>query len=107
RPPRPPPAPPPCPRRFFRRVQAGAPPCGSYQGGPLLSFHGSPSRPTSPRLDPAAPPRACRPGADGAPEGEWLDRFRRGRDEEAFAALLRRHGPGQAQDPTVLRPVWS
>jgi RNA polymerase sigma factor (sigma-70 family) len=30
---------------------------------------------------------------DAAPDRELLERFTRGRDEEAFAALLRRHGP--------------
>src|SRR3954447_21558810 len=30
---------------------------------------------------------------DVAPDRELLERFTRGRDEEAFAALLRRHGP--------------
>jgi RNA polymerase sigma factor (sigma-70 family) len=32
-------------------------------------------------------------GADAAPDRELLERFTRGRDEDAFAALLRRHGP--------------
>jgi len=32
-------------------------------------------------------------GVDAAPDRELLERFSRGRDEEAFAALLRRHGP--------------
>src|SRR5262245_19154602 len=31
--------------------------------------------------------------ADAASDRELLERFTRGRDEEAFAALLRRHGP--------------
>src|SRR5215217_306172 len=30
---------------------------------------------------------------DSAPDRELLERFTDGRDEEAFAALLRRHGP--------------
>jgi RNA polymerase sigma factor (sigma-70 family) len=39
--------------------------------------------------------RLCRelPGLDGEPDHTLLDRYRSGRDERAFAELLRRHGP--------------
>jgi RNA polymerase sigma factor (sigma-70 family) len=37
--------------------------------------------------------RAALPGADGVSDGRLLDDFRARRDEAAFEALLRRHGP--------------
>jgi RNA polymerase sigma factor (sigma-70 family) len=37
--------------------------------------------------------RAVLPAADGVPDGRLLDEFRAKRDEAAFTALLRRHGP--------------
>src|SRR3954454_20657415 len=37
--------------------------------------------------------RAVLPGADGVTDGKLLDEFRGRRDETAFEALWRRHGP--------------
>jgi RNA polymerase sigma factor (sigma-70 family) len=40
------------------------------------------------------PPRqGARPEEGGIPDGELLERFRRGRDEAAFEQLMGRHGP--------------
>src|SRR5262249_4123478 len=77
----------------FHRVSGRSPAARVYHGRPSLFPHRSPVMPTS---SPALPRRDVR--ALGAPDAaasarELLERFSRGRDEGAFTALLRRHGP--------------
>jgi RNA polymerase sigma factor (sigma-70 family) len=79
---------------FVIRFSGHFPAAWVYHGRSLLFLHGSPAMTTSPSTSILRHLRGIGVDPlDAAADRELLERFSRGRDEEAFAALLRRHGP--------------